>query len=304
MRRARGHSRCFLPLLAAATLLSCDPIMSVRTQVRSVPDGAGRTLYDGAAPVYAARVSIVCADGEPLELGTTDTSGEHRYTNIGWLPCDCSVRVEADGYFPEEQSLRELCVPPSSRSHFAVVFAELVPRRVPARVPGGAGIPATVAAPVRIEFHSQASKIEVYTRSVTDLPPDQDVPLACCSPVAYDAAGGTPVTLDLLPGRYRIAAAVGEAEPVEAPSSIELTRPSRIELRHTDRSAERTWKKVALLGGIVVGSTLLGVGSQQEGTAKLVLIGSGVVLAFTGVLLGVSVSETKDELAVEVKPLQ
>jgi hypothetical protein len=134
-----GSLRLGVVLAIAALAAACDPIMTLNGDVRTVPEdpayagGSGEDAYAGSDPVSGARIAMLCPDLEPVEIAVSDEDGRMVYGDAGRWRMDCSVEVEATGYYPQSFSIDELCVLRSGTScHYLTVNAELLPRHAPA----------------------------------------------------------------------------------------------------------------------------------------------------------------------------
>jgi hypothetical protein len=118
--------------LCLMLITGCDPVMSVRGHVRSIPDAStvNGDVYASGKPIAGARVTLLCKD-YTLALGTTDVSGRFRYAGIdlGRIGLACKVECSAAGYHPQTLLVRDLCVFPRDDScPFLTVIGELVPK--------------------------------------------------------------------------------------------------------------------------------------------------------------------------------
>lgn len=114
-----------------ALVMGCDPVMSVRGQVRSIPDTSAvdGDVYASGKPIEGAQVTLLCK-GYTLSLGTTDVAGRFRYAGIdmGRIGLSCEIECSAAGYHSQSLLVRDLCVFPRDDScPFLTVFGELVP---------------------------------------------------------------------------------------------------------------------------------------------------------------------------------
>jgi len=112
--------------------LSCDPVMGLRGEVRTVPNPAKAQgeVYDSGKPIPGATVTLMCRGAKVSEV-KTDAKGRFGWAAIGWLDTACTVEIRADAYHPQRLEVDDLCVEREGKDcNFMHVFAELVPQRM------------------------------------------------------------------------------------------------------------------------------------------------------------------------------
>jgi hypothetical protein len=80
-----------LAVMALLCVTGCDPLMSVRGKVQSVPRGSPLAA---AEPLPGAQVIQTC-QGNRHVLTTTNADGNFEYTNIGFWDRNCELEVSA-----------------------------------------------------------------------------------------------------------------------------------------------------------------------------------------------------------------
>lgn len=116
--RLSKSSVWFWYVLGVGGLLGCDPVFTVRGQVRSPADA-------GARPIEGATVVLQCP-AATTTIGTTDARGEFEFMSGGLMNPACNVIVSKAGLASRTISVAEACSSTFMGScDRAVVSAEL-----------------------------------------------------------------------------------------------------------------------------------------------------------------------------------
>ena len=117
---------------AAALLIGCDPLMSIRGSVHTAQDTCALEgdVYAGGTPIEDAVASLHCpGDDRPLLVAKTDETGHFQDAMVGLMGTDCIVEIEKEGFLTREYTVADLCsvYAGDTLCHAVTVVAELHP---------------------------------------------------------------------------------------------------------------------------------------------------------------------------------
>jgi len=116
----------------------------------------------------------------------------------------------------------------------------------------------------------------------------------------------TPCVATLFPGTYRMALALKEGYPLDVERAVHLTTDSVVEGHYVDKNRMRRGGAMFGLVSMVVGTAMvLGAADfrHRRGVNYPVLY-SGIGLFCAGVIIGMSLSTRRDEVKINVYPLE
>lgn len=116
----------------------------------------------------------------------------------------------------------------------------------------------------------------------------------------------TPCVATLLPGAHRMALALNEGYPLDVERAIHLTTDSVVEGRYVDK---RRMRRAGAMFGLVsvIAGTVMMLGAadfQNRRGINYPVLYSGVGLLSVGIAVGLPLSMRRDEVSVEVYPLE
>jgi hypothetical protein len=176
------------------------------------------------------------------------------------------------------------------------------------------------AKPLRLLFRSPTKGVSFHLRLGATY---RDVPAAAARfgldyhSMGYSAYSGevatgyapiceTPCVATLFPGTHRMALALNEGHPLDVERAVHLTTDSVVEGRYVDKRRMRRAGAMFGLVSMVAGTVMILVAAdfQNRRGINYPVLYSGVGLLSVGIAVGLPLSMRRDEVSIEVYPLE